>query len=86
MFVVVWVGFALALSGDRGFLDTSWQWLRGLPTPVQVVVWVVILPIAVGLWIWESGLPPAVSLPLAGGMVAWTLVAIAGLVRALRSA
>ena len=86
MFVVLWVGFAFALRGDRAFLDTSWQWLRGLPAPIQVVVWVVFLPIAVGLWIWESTWPPSVGFLLAGGMVAWTLVAVGGLVRALRPA
>jgi hypothetical protein len=85
MFVVLWVGFAIALWGDRAFVDTAWQWLRGLPAPVQVVVWVVILPIAVGLWIRESSWPPAAALLLAGGMVAWTLVAVAGLTRALRT-
>jgi hypothetical protein len=86
MFVVLWIGFAIALRGDHGFLDASWQWLRALPMPVQVVVWVVILPIAVGLWAWESTWPPIVGILLAGGMVAWTLVAIAGVVRAFRPA
>jgi hypothetical protein len=86
MFVILWVGFAIALRGDHAFLDTSWQWLRGLPVPIQVVVWLVFLPIAVGLWIWESTWPPIVGLLLAGGMVAWTLVAVDGLLRALRPA
>jgi hypothetical protein len=83
MFIVVWVGFVLALRGDHGFVDSAWQWLRGLPVPVQVVVWVIVLPIAVSLWIWESTWPPLVGFLLAGGMVAWTLVAVGGLVRAL---
>jgi len=84
MFVVLWVGFAIALRGDREILDTTWTWLRGLPDPIQVVTWVVFLPMAVGLWIWESTWPPVVSVLLAGGMVAWTLVAVAGLGRAFR--
>lgn len=83
MFVVLWIGFAIALRGDRGFVDSTWQWLRGLPAPVQVVVWVVILPIAVGMWIYESTWPPTVGVLLVVGMIAWTLVAVAGLVRAL---
>lgn len=86
MFVVVWVGFAVALRGDGGFLDSSWQWLRELPGLVQVVVWVLILPIAVGLWAWESTWTPFVGLLLVAGMIAWTVVAIAGLTRAFRSA
>ena len=86
MFVVVWVGFALALSGNSGMLDSAWQWLRELPGPIQVVVWVLFLPIAVGLWIWESTWPPLVALLLVAGMIAWTFVAIAGAIRAFRPA
>ena len=86
MFVILWVGFAMALRGDHAILDATWDWLRGLPDPIQVVTWVVFLPIAVGLWIWESTWPPLVSVLLAAGMVAWTLVAVAGLRRAFRAA
>jgi hypothetical protein len=84
MFVVVWVGSAVALTGDAAFVDSAWQWLRGLPAPVEVVVWVVFLPIAVGMWIWESTWQPFVGFLLACGMVGWTLVAVSGLRRALR--
>jgi hypothetical protein len=86
MFVVVWVGFAVGLRGDHAFLDTTWEWLRGLPAPIAVVVWLVFLPIACGLWIWESSWTPLVGSLLAVGMVAWTLVAVAGVRRAFRAA
>ena len=86
MFVIVWVGFALALTGNYGFVDFAWQWLRNLPAPFQVVVWITILPIAVGMWAWESSWPVVVGYLLIGGMVAWTVVAAAGLVRAFRTA
>jgi hypothetical protein len=85
MFVILWVGCALALQGNHAFIDTAWQWLCGLPAPLQAVVWVIILPIAVGLWIWESSWTPIASLLLATGMIAWTLVALVGMVRALRT-
>ena len=84
MFVIVWVGYAIALLGDRGFIDQSWEWLRSLPPPVQVIVWVVILPIAVGMWIFQSEWPTLAGVLLGMGMIAWTLVAVAGVVRALR--
>ena len=84
MFVIVWVGYAIALRGDRGSIDQSWEWLRGLPAPIQVIVWVVILPIAVGMWIFESEWTPTAGVLLGVGMIAWTLVAVAGVVRALR--
>ena len=85
MFVVVWAGFAVAVRGDHAFLDTTWEWLRGLPAPVAVVLWIVVLPIAVGLWIRESSWTPLVGGLLAVGMIAWTLVAVAGLRRAFRA-
>jgi hypothetical protein len=84
MFVIVWVGYAMALRGDRGAIDQGWEWLRGLPAPIQVVVWLVFLPIAVGMWIFESEWPPMAGALLGIGMIAWTLVAVAGVVRAFR--
>ena len=86
MFVLVWVGLAIGLFGDRSILDSAWEWLRGLPGPIQLVVWILFLPIAVGLWIWESTWSPLVAILLVAGMVAWTVVAVAGVVRAFRSA
>ena len=86
MFVVLWIGYAIAFFGDPRAFDPTWQWLRSLPTPIAQVVWVVFLPLAVGLWIWETTWPPAVGLLLGAGMVCWTLVAVAGLVRAARRA
>jgi hypothetical protein len=86
MFVILWVGFAMALRGNHAILDTTWDWLRGLPDPIQVVTWVIFLPIAVGLWIWESTWPPLLGIPLTVGMIAWTLIAVAGLRRAFGAA
>ena len=85
MFVVVWVGYAIALRGDRGLIDQGWEWLRGLPAAIQVIVWLVYLPIADGMWLFESDWPPTAGALLGVGMFAWTLVAVAGLVRAFRA-
>ena len=86
MFMVVWAGFAIALTGNHGFVDSAWQSLRDLPGPIQVAAWFAVLPIAVGMWAWESSWPILVGYLLVGGMVAWTVVAVAGLVRAFRTA
>ena len=85
MFVVVWVGFAIVLLGDRSFVDQAWESLRAMPAPIQLVVWVLFLPIAVGMWIIESDWSTFVGLLLGLGMVVWTIVAVAGLVRAFRA-
>jgi hypothetical protein len=71
--------------GDPELLVEAWAWLTALSTPVAIVVWVLFLPIAVGLWIWNSSWAPVVGVLLAIGMVAWTLVAVNGVMRALRA-
>jgi hypothetical protein len=84
MFAVMWIGFAYALLVDPDLLDRAWEWFVDLPTPIAIVVWVLVLPIPVGLWIWHSSWPPVVGALLALGMVAWTVLAVSSLVRAVR--
>ncbi|HEY8446189.1 MAG TPA: hypothetical protein VIL01_03710 [Thermomicrobiales bacterium] len=54
IFLLLWLAFAAALIFDRGALDSIWQWIRDLPLAAEVIVWVVLLPLVAGLWIWES--------------------------------
>lgn len=84
IFVVLWVGFAIALVVNREWLDLLWNWVRALPSVAEIIVWVLFLPIMVGLWIWESSWPALVRLVGFAGIVAWTLLAVSGLLRAFR--
>jgi len=84
IFVVLWVGFAIALVVNREWLDLLWNWVRALPSVAEIIVWVLFLPITVGLWIWESSWPALVRLVGFAGIVAWTLLAVSGLLRAVR--
>lgn len=54
--------------------------------PIEIVVWLVFLPLAVGLWVCESTWSTLAGILLAFGMVVWTLVAVGGLLRAVRGA
>ena len=54
---ILWLGFGVALVFNHALLDTAWQTLRGLPFIVQAVVWLLVLPVAAGLWIWETSWP-----------------------------
>jgi hypothetical protein len=54
VFLILWVAFAAALIFNHGALDTVWHWLLGLPLILKVILWVLFLPVMVGLWIWES--------------------------------
>lgn len=84
VFAVLWVGFAVGLaSGGQPFAD-AWAWLNGLEPLARIVVWILFLPIAVGLWAWNAGLPAPVFAVIIAALVAWTLVAVGSLVRAVR--
>ena len=65
---ILWLGFAAALIFNQTLLDTAWQMLRGLPLIVQGVIWLLILPVAAGLWIWETSWPLWLRLVLVIGL------------------
>lgn len=54
---LLWLGFGWALLFNQAFLDTVWQAFRGMPLVLQIVVGFLVLPVVLGLWIWESSLP-----------------------------
>ena len=76
IFVVLWVGFVVALIVDREWLDVLWNWAQALPLVPRIIVWLVFLPIMVGLWIWESSWPVFGRLVGFAGIAAWTGVAM----------
>lgn len=65
---LLWTGFAAALIFNQAILDTVWQTLRGLPTVVQALVWLMLLPLTAGLWIWETSWPLWLRLLLVIGL------------------
>ena len=84
IFAMLWVGFASALVVNREWLDLLWNWVRALPSVVEIIVWVLFLPIMAGLWIWESSWPALVRLLALAGIVVWTLLAVSSFLRAVR--
>ncbi len=84
IFVVLWVGFVIALVVNPEWLDSLWNWVRSLPLVAEIIVWLVFLPIVVGLWIWTSSWPVLVQLLGAAGIVGWTIVAVYNFVRLVR--
>jgi hypothetical protein len=84
IFAMLWVGFATALVVNRDWLDLLWNWVRALPWVAETIVWVLFLPIVVGLWIWESSWPALVRLLAFAGIVVWTLLAVSSFLRAVR--
>ena len=49
IFAMMWVGFAIAIVVNREWLDLLWNWVRALPSVAEIIVWVLFLPIMVGL-------------------------------------
>ncbi len=76
IFLVLWVGFIVALVMNREWLDIIWNWVQGLPLVPKIIIWMIFLPIMVGLWIWESSWPTLGNLFGIAGMVGWTLLAV----------
>jgi hypothetical protein len=84
IFAILWVGFAIALVVNREWLDLLWNWVRALPSVAEIIIWLLFLPIMVGLWIWESSWPALVHLLAFAGIVVWTLLAVSSFLRAVR--
>lgn len=57
VFAIVWALFGYSLVASQGSLDEAWRTARALPLAVQVVLWLIFLPVMGGLWIWESAWP-----------------------------
>ena len=81
IFVMLWVGFAIALVVNPEWLDLLWNWVRALPLVVEIIVWVLFLPIMVALWIWQSSWPFLIRLLGFAGIVAWTILAFYSFLR-----
>jgi hypothetical protein len=84
IFVLLWVGFVIALVVDREWLDVIWDWVQSLPVVPRVIVWVLVLPIMVGLWIWQSSWSDLGRLAGLTGIIAWTLLAVSSIFRNFR--
>ena len=84
VFAVLWVGLAVGLiAGGQAFAD-AWTWLNSLVPVARITAWILFLPIAIGLWAWNAGLPAPVFAAVVVGLIAWTLVAVGSLARAVR--
>lgn len=82
VFVLLWIYVALATFTDSALPADTWAWLSGLDLVPAVVAWVAILPLGVYLWALDAGLEPLWMDLVMLGLVAWTIVAWAGLARA----
>ena len=73
LFLVLWIAFTYGLVANQGGLDNIWKAIQGLPLIAQVIVWLLFLPVAAGLWIWEASWPLLVRLPLVAALAGWNI-------------
>ena len=83
VFAILWLAFAAGLVLSSGSLDQAWATVRGLPWPLQILVWLLFLPVVAGLWIWETTWPLVGRIVLILGVAGWNLLIL--LPRALQS-
>jgi hypothetical protein len=74
IFAVIWVAFGAGLLLSQGSIDQAWQAIRDLPLIVQVFVWLLFLPVMIGLWVWETTWPLILRLVLVLGIAGWNLL------------
>jgi len=74
IFAVIWIAFAAGLIWSQGSIDAAWESIRALPFLVQIVVWVLFLPVMIGLWVWETSWPLVVRLVVVIGIAGWNLL------------
>ena len=65
---ILWLGFGAALIFNQSILDTVWQIFRGLPLLAQLALGLLLLPLVLGLWIWQSPWPMWIRLLLVIGL------------------
>jgi hypothetical protein len=67
---LLWLGFGAALLFDRELLLRAWRLFRSWNIFIQLFVALLVLPVVLGLWIWQTRWPGWVRLLLVAGL-AW---------------
>ena len=84
IFAMLWIGFVLALVFNQEWLYSIWDWVQTLPLVAEIIVWVLFLPIMVGLWTWQSSWSVFVQLLILAALIGWTSLAVSSFVKAIR--
>lgn len=73
-FAALWFGFFAVLVVDPSILESIRRTIEELPVVVQLVTWVLLLPVMGGLWAWMTDWPLVVRVLLVVGLAGWNLV------------
>ena len=76
LFAALWIAFGVALVLSQGSLDQAWATIRGLPLIVQLIAWLLFLPVMAGLWVWETAWPLVLRVVVVAGLAGWNLLVL----------
>lgn len=65
---LLWLGFGAALVFDRELLAKTWHLFRSWNILIQLFVALLVLPVVLGLWIWQTRWPAWLRLLLVAGL------------------
>ena len=74
VFALIWIAVGAGLLWSQGSVDQVWETIRDLPLIVQAVVWLLFLPVMIGLWVWETSWPLIVRVVLVVAIAGWNLI------------
>ena len=57
LLAALWLAFAAALVVSRPSLDLAWQRVGALSVPAKGALWLLTLPVMLGLAVWEGARP-----------------------------
>lgn len=76
LFALIWLAFGAALVWSQGSIDAVWTWIQDLPWLLEGAVWLLFLPVTLGMWIWQTSWSMILRLLLIVGIAGWTLLVL----------
>ena len=74
VFAAIWISLGVGLVWRAETVDEAWRTIGAMRWIVQGVAWILLLPVMIGLWIWESSWPVLVRVLLVVGIGGWNLL------------
>jgi hypothetical protein len=84
IFALLWIGFIVALIVNQDWLNMAWVWTQSLPLVLRILAWVILTPVMVLLWSWQSSWPLWGRLAVFAGLIGWTLIAVFNFIKTFR--
>jgi len=74
VFAAMWVALGVAIVRAPARVDAAWRRLRALPLLVQLLAWVLLLPVVAAVAIWQLGWPKIARVVVVAAIAAWNLL------------